>query len=116
MDYIVLLALLGITLLCLLISYNIVCQWWKNFGYRMVHYPRHIQLDLNTIKVVTAVPSFHIQAHGPDFQQAFSLAFLPCIGSTVGEEVETGWSHMNPATPSIKEMLPGHRYEVLDDY
>ena len=63
MDYIILSALLSITLLCLLISYDITCQWWKNFGYRMVHYLRHMQLDLNTIEVVTAVPSFHIWAH-----------------------------------------------------
>ena len=116
MDYIILSAIVGITLLRLLISYDIACQWWRNLASRMANYPEHLCMDLDTIDVVAAVPSFHIRAHGPACQQAFSLAFLLWVGRTVGEEVETGWSHMDPATPSIKEMAPGHRHKVLNDH
>jgi hypothetical protein len=115
-DYIILSALFGITLLRLLISYDIACQWSRNFASRMENYPEDLRLDLDTVEVKAAVPSFHIRAHGPDCQQVFSLAFLLWVGRTVGEEVESGWSHMNPAAPSIKEMAPGHRHEVLDDH
>jgi hypothetical protein len=116
MDYIILSALFGITLLRLLISYDIACQWWKNFASHMANYPEHLHIDLDTVEVVAAVPSFHIRAHGPECQQAYSLAFLLWVGRTVGEEVESGWSHMDPAAPSIKEMSPGHRHEVLNDH
>jgi len=116
MDYIILSALIGFSLLRLVFSYDIVCQWSKNLDPRMLEYPEHMRIDLDRVEVQNAVPSFHIRAHGSDCQQLFSFAFLLWAARTVGEEVETGWAHMNLASPSIQEMAPGHRHEVLNDH
>jgi hypothetical protein len=116
MDYIVLLALAGLCILRIVISYDIACQWSKNLAARMEHYPEHMRINLDCVEVRTAVPGFHIRAHGADCQQAFSFALLLWMARTVGEEVETSWAHMNLASPSIQEMGPGHRHEVLNDH
>jgi Kyakuja-Dileera-Zisupton transposase len=116
MDYIVLSALIGFGLLRLVFSYDIVCQWSKNLGSRMLDYPEHMRIDLDHVEIQNAVPSFHIHAHGADCQQLFSFAFLLWVARTVGEEVETGWAHMNLVLPSIQEMAPGHCHEVLNDH
>ena len=116
MDYIVLSALIGCALLRLFITYDIACQWSKNLASRMEAYPETMRIDLDGVEVLTAVPGFHIRAHGADCQAVFSLAFMLWTAHTVGEEVETGWAHMGVATPSIHEMGPGHRHETLNDH
>jgi Kyakuja-Dileera-Zisupton transposase len=82
----------------------------------MPEYPEYMQIDLDCVEVRTAVPSFHICAHGTDCQQLFSFAFLLWVTRTVGEEVETGWAHMNLTSSSIQEMGPGHWHEALNDH
>lgn len=116
MDYIVLSALAGLCLLRVIISYDIACQWSKNLATRMPEYPEYMQINLDHVEVRMVVPSFHICAHGADCQQLFSFAFILWVARMVGEEVETGWAHMNLASPSIQEMGPGHCHEVLNDH
>lgn len=116
MDYIVLSSLKGHHLSRIVVTYDIACQWSRNFASRMKLYPEDMQLDLNQIELRPAVPDFHIRAHGPDCQQTFSLAFLLHSGRTIGEEVETGWAHMGLAASSIQEMRPANRRETLDDH
>jgi hypothetical protein len=116
MDYIILSALIGCAVLRLLITYDIACQWSRNLTTRMEEYPEHMRIDLDRVELETAVPSFHIRAHGPKCQQAFALAFILYAARTAGEEVETAWAHMNVASQSIQEMAPGHRHEFLDDH
>lgn len=116
MDYIILSALVGCAILRLLITYDIACQWSRNLAARMESYPDNLRLDIDHVVVETAIPSFHIRAHGAPCQQLFSLAFLLYAARTAGEEVETGWAHMNIASSSIQEMAPGHRHESLNDH
>jgi Kyakuja-Dileera-Zisupton transposase len=82
----------------------------------MKSYPKNMQVDLTRVELKTAVPSFHIQAHGPLCQQVFALAFTLYTGHTAGEEVETGWAHMNLVSASVQEMAPGLRHETLNDH
>lgn len=116
MDYIILSSLIAIGLLRIIITYDIACQWSRNFHKRVPEYPEHMQLDLERVEVRPAVPDFHIRAHGTDCQQVFTLAFLLHSGRTIGEEVETGWAHMGLAASSIQEMRPANRRETLDDH
>ncbi|KIM87974.1 hypothetical protein PILCRDRAFT_3683 [Piloderma croceum F 1598] len=116
MDYIILLAIISITLLRLVITYDIACQWSKNFASWMVEYPEHMHVDLDRVEVRTAVPGFHICAHGADCQRLFSLGLMLWVANTVGKEVESGWAHMNVASPSIQEMGPSNMHESLNDH
>jgi hypothetical protein len=116
MDYIILSALIGFGLLRLVITYDIFCNWSKNWAKRMQAYPENMQIDLDHTEVLGAMLGFHIRAHGVDCQQLYSLGLMQHVGNTVGEEVETGWAHMNLAASSIREMGPGHLHEVLNDH
>jgi hypothetical protein len=58
MDYIILSALIGCAILCLLITYDIACQWSHNLATRMEHYPDNMQIDLDHVEVQTALLPF----------------------------------------------------------
>ena len=45
MDYIILSALLGVTLLRIIITYDIACQWFKNFKKRMEGFPECMRIN-----------------------------------------------------------------------
>jgi hypothetical protein len=116
MDYCILSALMLCGLIRIIVTYDIACQWAKNFALRMKTYPESMRINLEQTEVRTAVPSFHIRAHGLQCQELYSLVFMLWAAHTVGEEVETGWAHMNLAASSIQEMSPGNRQETLDDH
>ncbi|KAF8157396.1 hypothetical protein BJ912DRAFT_1026998 [Pholiota molesta] len=104
MDYIILTALIGIALPRVLITYDIACQWSKNFRSRMQAFPEHMRIPPET-KIDVAIPSWHINGHGQK-----------CRDGTCGEEVEISWSHANPLVPSVKEMGPAARHDTLNDH
>jgi len=116
MDYIILSALLGITLLRVILTYDIACQWVKNFKKRMIeNFPEHMRVpDQTTID--TAIPSWHINGHGASCRQNFCLGYMKGAGRTCGEEVEVSWSHTNPLAPSVREMGPAARHDTLNDH
>ena len=116
MDYIILSALLGITLSWIILTYDIACQWSKNFKKRMMEkFPEHMRIPDQTI-INTAIPSWHINGHGDSCRQNFCLGYMKGAGWTCGEEVEVSWSHTNPLGPSVHEMGPAARHETLNDH
>jgi hypothetical protein len=49
-------------------------------------------------------------------QNNLSLSYIPGVGRTCGEDVETSWAHTNSLAPSTREMGPGARRETLNDH
>ena len=49
----------------LVISYDIACQWSRNFVSRCNNLPSHIRFDPTSTSVEYVIPKFHIAAHGP---------------------------------------------------
>ena len=39
-----------------------------------------------------------------------------CAGQSCGEDIESGWYHVNPLGTSTREMGPGARHETLNDH
>lgn len=115
MDYIVLSSLIGITLLRIVLTYDIGCQWSKKFNQRMEKFPEHMRLDPR-VNVDVGIPSWHIMGHGEGCRTNFALAYMDGVGRTCGEEVETSWAHTNALGPSIREMGSGARHETLNDH
>ena len=108
MDFLVLSTLIGVIITSLMISYDIACQWSRNFKKRLPQFPSFMQLQppmLDTIKYV--IPKFHIYGHGSKCQTHFSLNFTKHSACTDGEEPERWWAHINPVSMSTKEMGPG---------
>ena len=113
-DYVLLSALVGVTLR-LLITYDIACQWYINFKTRCSGLPEAIKFDPIGRQVDYVIPKFHIAAHGSKCQSKFSLNFRRFMARTDGENIERGWAWMNPASLSTREMGPGARHDTLDD-
>ncbi|KAF8435931.1 hypothetical protein L210DRAFT_3352549, partial [Boletus edulis BED1] len=61
------------------------------------------------------VPKFHLPAHIPECHWKYSFNFIKGVSRTDGEAPEHGWSTLNAATSSTKEMGPGHQHNTLND-
>ncbi|KAJ3511895.1 hypothetical protein NLJ89_g3832 [Agrocybe chaxingu] len=114
MDFIILSALKGVTLPWIIITYDIACQWSKNFWKQMKEYPPEMQIDPKT-RVDAAIPGWHINGHGQPCRTKFALSYLDGAGRTCGDEIEAGWSHTNSLALSVREMAPAVRHETLND-
>jgi Kyakuja-Dileera-Zisupton transposase len=112
-DYVVLSSVKGEHLSRIVLTFDIGCQYSKNFWERMKKFPLEMQINEDT-KIEFAIPSWHINAHGADCRADFGLSFRDGVGRTCGEEVEIIWAGTNPLGPSTREMGPGARHETLN--
>ncbi|KAJ7822085.1 hypothetical protein B0H14DRAFT_3471004 [Mycena olivaceomarginata] len=115
MDYIVMLALIGFTLLWLTLSYDIACQWKVRLPERMKKLPDAMQLPPDNIKLQCTLPVWHASSHNGDCKDANSLSFKEGVGKSDGEGVERTWSVLNPAAYATKDAGRGQRADTLDD-
>ncbi|KAF8170461.1 hypothetical protein K438DRAFT_1729650 [Mycena galopus ATCC 62051] len=115
MDFILLAAIAGFALQWLTISYDISCQWKRNFPARNAKMPQDMQLQLNAISVQCALPVWHAGSHEEVCQSANSLSYKPGVGRSDGEGVERTWSVLNPAAFHTKDMSQGNRVDTLED-
>jgi hypothetical protein len=114
MDFILLYTLIGITILLLVLSYDIACQWATNFKTRIPQFPSSMRIPPEIFVIIKyVIPKFHIYGHGARCQYRFSLNFLRWSARTNGEEPERWWAHINPVSMSTKEMSPGSRTASL---
>ncbi|EAU86991.2 hypothetical protein CC1G_08462 [Coprinopsis cinerea okayama7 len=114
-DYIVFSALAAVALLQVVITYDIACQWVKNFLKRLGKLPEAIRLNTNETKVTALIPSWHINGHGPDCQVNYALQYTPGAAKTCGDEIEQNFSETNVLGASVREMAPAARHEMLTD-
>lgn len=115
MDFAFLSTIMGISILMIVASYDIACQWSKNLKTRVAEFPSSLQFTLPPT-LTYVIPKFHIYAHGKSCQTRWSLNYLRWMGRTDGEGVEREWSHINPVALSTRLMGPGHRHDILDDH
>lgn len=114
MDYIFVSSVLTLIGLWIIASYDIACQFFKNFFRRIDSLPSgmHPSMTRFDVKILKA----HIGCHGPSCQGAYSFNFTKGVGRTDGEGIERSWGWLNKAAPSVKEMGPSGRRETLDDF
>lgn len=77
--------------------------------------PEWLRLNVSAGRVVTKVPKGHLRAHEESCHGPMSLNYTEGAGETDGEGIERLWSWLNKVAPSIKEMTPAARQELLDD-
>jgi hypothetical protein len=114
MDYIVLSTLIGVQLLLVVLSYDIGCQWWKNLRRRAQEFPDEMKLDEDA-NIEVKVPNWHVNGHGDFCKTNYSLNYLKGAGRTCGEDVKTSWANSNLLGPSVRELGPASRHELLND-
>ncbi len=75
MDYIFASSVRNVKCRRVVISYDIVCQWYRHFEERCENLPEEIRFDPTAFIVDYVIPKFHIAAHGPNCQCTFSLNY-----------------------------------------
>ncbi|KAJ6576737.1 hypothetical protein B0H10DRAFT_1836766, partial [Mycena sp. CBHHK59/15] len=102
MDFILFSALMNTIIFYLILSYDIACQYSKNFWARMLGLPTAMHLVIEQARVWFKVPNFHLPPHKPACR-------------THGETVEQNWEFTNGAAASTKMMGLGTRHATLED-
>ncbi|KAJ6591797.1 hypothetical protein DFH09DRAFT_1306514 [Mycena vulgaris] len=115
MDYLWFSSIMGITLLSIVASYDIACQWGINFWERMKKMPTHLQLPAG-VKVQFKVPKFHLPPHIKKCHSPYSFNFTKWVRRMDGEGVERNWSWLNMAARSVSVMGPGSREDTIDNF
>jgi Kyakuja-Dileera-Zisupton transposase len=115
MDYLFASSIVGCSLQLVTVSYDVGCQWFTNFWTRAKLLPASIGFSLPSLNIRALVPKFHLQSHIEACHSAFSFNFFKGGARTDGEGVERNWDELNGQGPSTSEMLPGARWNTLDD-
>ncbi|KAJ7136981.1 hypothetical protein C8R44DRAFT_552414, partial [Mycena epipterygia] len=115
MDFIMASVLLNEILFYLILSYDIACQYGKNFWTRMAALPKWLRFVFDPLRVWFKVPSFHLPPHKPACHSPFSFHWMWGAGRTHGETVEQNWEFTNGAAASTKMMGLSTRHSTLED-
>ncbi|KAJ7512294.1 hypothetical protein B0H11DRAFT_2214098 [Mycena galericulata] len=97
-----------------IISYDIVCQWWKNLYARLRALPPLVRLNAAMALMRFVIPKMHIHSHTLACQLAYSLNLVPGSAQTDGEGIERPWANIGGVATSTREMGPGSREDVLN--
>ena len=114
-DYLFTSSIVGVGIRKLTVSYDVCCNWFTNFWTRFDHLPATLKSYLPMTAIRALVPKFHLQSHAEKCHSAFSFNYSKGCGRTDGEGVERNWDELNGQAPSTAEMVPGHRWETLND-
>ncbi|KAJ7806522.1 hypothetical protein B0H14DRAFT_2222684, partial [Mycena olivaceomarginata] len=115
MDFILFSALLHTIVFYLIISYDIACQYGKNFWSQMQQLPVVMHLLVEQTRVWFKVPNFHLPPHVPACHSPYSFHYMWGAGRTHRETVEQNWEFTNGAAASTKMMGLGTRAATLED-
>ncbi|KAJ6488289.1 hypothetical protein C8R47DRAFT_1216093 [Mycena vitilis] len=96
------------------VSYDIVCQWWKSLVERLAKLPTLVRLHVVLALTRFVIPKMHIHSHTLACQLLYSLNFLLGVGQTDGEGIERPWANIGGVATSTREMGPGSRRDTLD--
>lgn len=116
MDYFFLSSIAHLLPILLVISYDIVCQWFRNLATRCNSYPPNPLSPGHPHILTTLIPKFHLPAHKTSCHLEYNFNYTPRVGRTDGEAPERGWAATNAVANSTKEMGPGSRRDTLDDH
>lgn len=100
----------------MIISYDIVCQWWKQLFQRLLLLPELVRFILVLPWIVFVIPKMHIHAHTLLCGILYSLNLIPGSGQTDGEGIERPWANIGGIASSTRIMGPGARHDTIDDH
>ncbi|KAL6298299.1 hypothetical protein BKA93DRAFT_754282 [Sparassis latifolia] len=95
MDYIFVSSIKSVEVKRLIVSYDIACQWYRNFWQQHEQILTSLQMMLPADALDAFVPKFRLPAHQEECHAPYSFNFAKCS--------------------QHEEMGPGHRWEMIDD-
>ncbi|KAI0314746.1 hypothetical protein OF83DRAFT_1019563, partial [Amylostereum chailletii] len=117
-DYVVSAAMEHVQNTLVLLSYDVACAWSKNMRCHLVGFHTSVACGVSVLcnTVLTfCIPKMHIKGHQKKCEEPFGFNYQEGTGSTDGKGIERGWSFVNGAAASTKEMGPGARHDTVDD-
>ncbi|KAJ7278650.1 hypothetical protein C8J57DRAFT_1221491 [Mycena rebaudengoi] len=100
-------------LLYKIISYDIVCQWWKELLERMQELPPLVRCALILHLIRFVIPKLHIHAHTLACHILYSLDLIPGSGQTDGEGIERPWANIGGIASSTFLLARADRFGCL---
>ncbi|KAJ7071748.1 hypothetical protein B0H15DRAFT_793361 [Mycena belliarum] len=97
-----------------IISYDIVCQWWKDLVERLKKLPPMVRISIVLDLFRFVIPKMHIHSHTLLCQLLFSLNLVPGSANTDGEGIERPWSWIGGLAGSTRASGPGARADAID--
>lgn len=118
MDFIFGSILKTIAVCWILVSYDIVCQWFSNLLRRISNnWPEEIKPSTDSDHhLEPAIPKLHEQMHQELGHQKYSFKYIAGVGLTDGECPERIWAPHNILGNATKTQGPGSRQDTLDDH
>ena len=98
----------------LLLSYDIMCQYWKNLRKRFLNNP-YLSLP-EDVEFFRAIGLFHVHGHKDECFARFAPTYIPGVGQVDGEVLETLWATLNHISNSTRRASVHHRQEIIDDH
>lgn len=103
-------------------AYDIQCQYRIHFDSRM----DELRSTLSQLQArfhlkafpwtIAGVGKFHLAGHKGDCQFCYNFKYLPGAAMTDGEAAERIWSAVNPLGARTREMNPGHRHDIMNQF
>ena len=98
----------------MLLSYDLMCQFWRNVercfqGNPYLTFPQ-------TVEILRAIGLFHVHGHADHCYARYAPTFIPGSGMVDGEVLEMLWAALNKIADSARSQSTAHRRETLDDY
>ncbi|KAE9402095.1 hypothetical protein BT96DRAFT_816969, partial [Gymnopus androsaceus JB14] len=103
-------------LLWILLSYDIICQWFKHLLERIKVLPPLVRLLTVHRIIAFVIPKLHILGHLVKCQDYFNLAYTLGAAMSDMEGIERIWSGSGLLGSSTREMGPGSRQNTIEDY
>ncbi|KAF7365532.1 CxC2 domain-containing protein [Mycena venus] len=103
-------------LLLKLISYDIVCQWWKRLMERLIELLVLVRCTLILPMIAFVIPKMHIHAHTLLCGLLYSLNLVPGSRQTDGKEIERLWANIGGIASSTRIMGPRAQHDMVDDH
>ncbi|PBK83211.1 hypothetical protein ARMGADRAFT_1038012 [Armillaria gallica] len=102
-------------LLLVIISYDIVCQWFINLDNHMKDWPSELGTVPENMILTPAILKFHELVHKQENHQEFSCNLIKGMGLLDCEVPEWIWGPNNPLSNLTKTMGPRSQQDVLDN-
>ncbi|KIM27650.1 hypothetical protein M408DRAFT_24310 [Serendipita vermifera MAFF 305830] len=96
-----------------LLSYDIACQYSRNFSKRFDEFPMILLIPLH-LTILFLIPKFHLPVHKEECRYNYSFNYTKKVGRTDGEAIERFWSTHNHLSGSTMRMTPGSRLDTLN--
>lgn len=98
----------------MILSYDIACQYERNFWSRFKARPQFLNAPTR-IGLKFLVPKFHLPAHQESCRYHYSLNFAKGVGRTCGEGIERTWAKLNLLSGSTSRMTFAGREDTLNN-